>query len=208
MTRPDGTAATNDDCDDADPTVGPPSLWYPDGDRDGFGAGDPFDPTPTCDPPGPGLRPDWVGLDCDDGEPTTFPGAPEVCEDGIDQDCDGSDVLCIAYVGEYLVHDGPVWTSSPETYSCIEACAEIFGGDPLTYRCSIDPSLDPESITGTAWLSEHGSAAYCRSGGTELPDDTKECDTYFTTGCRSAYIADNCGDGSTNYCWIVGAVVD
>jgi hypothetical protein len=94
--RPDGTAPNDDDCDDVDPAVGPPSLWYPDGDRDGFGAGDPVDPTPTCDSPGPGLRPDWIGLDCDDGEARIFPGADEVCEDGIDQDCDGADKLCIA----------------------------------------------------------------------------------------------------------------
>ncbi|MFT5454204.1 MAG: hypothetical protein ACI9K2_000680 [Myxococcota bacterium] len=94
--RPEGTAPNDDDCDDDDPSVGPPSLWYSDGDRDGFGAGDPVDPTPTCDSPGPGLRPDWIGLDCDDGEARIYPGAEEVCEDGIDQDCDGEDKLCIA----------------------------------------------------------------------------------------------------------------
>jgi hypothetical protein len=93
--RPDGTSASNDDCDDADPTVGPPSLWFPDVDSDGFGAGDPVDPTPTCDAPGPGLRPEWVGLDCDDSAPLTYPGAEEICEDGIDQDCDGEDRSCI-----------------------------------------------------------------------------------------------------------------
>ncbi|MFT4624485.1 MAG: hypothetical protein ACI8PZ_003144 [Myxococcota bacterium] len=96
--RPDGTAATDDDCDDADPEVGPPTLWYADGDRDGFGAGEPVDPTPTCDPPGPGLRPEWVGLDCDDLDPLSFPGADEVCEDGIDQDCDGADRRCAGNV--------------------------------------------------------------------------------------------------------------
>ncbi|MFT4622738.1 MAG: hypothetical protein ACI8PZ_001394 [Myxococcota bacterium] len=96
--RPDGTSATNDDCDDADPTVGPPSLWYGDADRDGFGAGEPVDPTPTCDPPGPGLTPEWVGLDCDDGDPSVYPRAPEVCEDGVDQDCDGRDALCTSYM--------------------------------------------------------------------------------------------------------------
>ncbi len=93
--RPDGTAATNDDCDDRDPTVGRPSLWLPDTDRDGFGAGDPADPVPSCDPPGPGLAPDWIGEDCDDRDSLSYPDAEEICEDGIDQDCDGEDRSCI-----------------------------------------------------------------------------------------------------------------
>ncbi|MFT5459902.1 MAG: cysteine-rich repeat protein, partial [Myxococcota bacterium] len=92
--RPDGTAASNDDCDDADPEVGPPSLWYADDDGDGFGAGEPIDPDPSCDSPAPGARPEWVGLDCGEGDPTIYPGAEEVCEDGIDQDCDGLDKSC------------------------------------------------------------------------------------------------------------------
>ncbi len=94
--RPDGTAATNDDCDDDDPTVGPPSLWYEDADRDGFGAGDPLSPTPSCDYPDARARPDWIGLDCDDGNVQIYPGAEEICENGIDEDCDGEDKLCIA----------------------------------------------------------------------------------------------------------------
>ncbi|MFT4624965.1 MAG: hypothetical protein ACI8PZ_003631 [Myxococcota bacterium] len=116
--RPDGTAARNDDCDDADPSVGPPSLWYGDGDRDGFGAGEPVDPTPTCDPPGPGLRPEWIGLDCDDGEARIFPGAEEVCEDGIDQDCDGLDEPCIVLDSVYDGYESEgrwvyFWKSDP-----------------------------------------------------------------------------------------------
>ncbi len=113
--RPDGTAATNDDCDDRDPTVGPPSLWYPDGDRDGFGAGEPLDPVPTCESPAPGARPDWIGLDCDDVDPTAYPDAPEVCEDGIDQDCDGVDAGCSIDVAICYAVPNPAYETDVET---------------------------------------------------------------------------------------------
>ncbi len=94
--RPEASAATNDDCDDSDPTVGPPSLWYEDTDGDGFAPEgiDPADPVPSCDPPSPGLRPLWVGIDCLPDDPMSYPDAEEICEDGIDQDCDGRDRSC------------------------------------------------------------------------------------------------------------------
>ncbi|MFT4627021.1 MAG: hypothetical protein ACI8PZ_005702 [Myxococcota bacterium] len=199
--RPDDAAFTDDDCDDTDPTIGPPSVWMPDGDGDGFGAGLPVDPTPTCEPPADALGPDWRGMDCDDGAPLVYPGAPEVCEDGIDQDCDGGDLPCITYVGSFLVDDGPGWMTSPPTLSCAEACAELFGGTADTYKCSIDASLDPETITRTAWVSEYGSADHCMSGGDPLGDTEKNCALYDTSGCQSAYIQDNCYDGSENHCW-------
>ncbi|MFT5457510.1 MAG: hypothetical protein ACI9K2_004004 [Myxococcota bacterium] len=127
--RPDGTAATNDDCDDADPTVGPPSLWLEDGDGDGFGAGDPADPVPTCDPPGPGLFPDWRGIDCDPGDPTIFPGAEEVCEDGIDQDCDGADAEC--FVDPFDFWRADLWASHPPGFDYVDGSLLVTGGDAV-----------------------------------------------------------------------------
>ena len=126
--RPEGTAATNDDCDDADPTVGPPSLWLEDGDGDGFGAGDPFDPVPTCDPPGPGLFPDWIGLDCGPDDPTVYPGAEEICEDGIDQDCDGLDKPCIGelFLAASRYGESGLWAVDTRTG------VTRFVGDPRT----------------------------------------------------------------------------
>ena len=74
----------------------------------------------------------------------------------------------------------------------------LFGGAPDGYACS----LSPDEITGTAWLSEYGSADYCGPDGVALDDDTKVCDVYDTSGCQSAYIRDNCGGGgSINYCF-------
>ena len=100
-------------------------------------------------------------------------------------------------VGSYDVDDGPEWSDSPPTYTCQEACALLFGGGAGDYACSITP----DSVTGTAWLSEYGSAAYC-AGGIALPHNTKVCDVHSMSGCQSAYIRDNCGGGtSINYCF-------
>jgi hypothetical protein len=74
----------DDDCDgttDEDPVDG--TLWYPDGDGDGYGVpGKPSEP--ECHPPagyGDGID------DCDDADVDTYPGAEEQC-DGFDNDCD------------------------------------------------------------------------------------------------------------------------
>ncbi len=101
--RPDGTAASNDDCDDADPEIGRPSLWYVDADGDGWAGldGEPVSPTPSCEPPYPGLGPDWRDTDCDDTDPLTYPGAPEICDDDIDQDCNGDPTCCGHYLDEH-----------------------------------------------------------------------------------------------------------
>lgn len=55
---------------------------YPDGDGDGFGAGD---AELYC--PGEGAGLSDSPLDCNDDDPTVFPGATERCN-GIDDDCD------------------------------------------------------------------------------------------------------------------------
>ncbi|MFT4627440.1 MAG: hypothetical protein ACI8PZ_006124 [Myxococcota bacterium] len=100
-------------------------------------------------------------------------------------------------VGSFDVDAGPEWDASPPTYTCQEACALNFGGVAGDYACSIFS----DSITGTGWMSEYGSAAYC-AGGIDLPHDTKVCDVYDAAGCQSAYIRDNCGGGeSINYCF-------
>lgn len=99
----EATAGT--DCDDADAGVYPgaaehcddrdedcdgivdedavdPSLWYPDGDYDGQGAGEPS--VEGCAPPSGASA---SGEDCDDNDPRVYLGAPELC-DLEDNDCD------------------------------------------------------------------------------------------------------------------------
>lgn len=83
----DGVSA-EEDCDDADPSVGEATTWYPDADGDGYG--DDGEALSRC--PGESL-PDgtWIttGGDCDDSSPEAAPGLEEICTDDLDNDCDG-----------------------------------------------------------------------------------------------------------------------
>ncbi|MBM4367439.1 MAG: hypothetical protein FJ102_14600 [Deltaproteobacteria bacterium] len=105
---PDGYAANDDDCDDADGAVNPGEMevcndvdddcdgeadesaaadaatWYRDGDSDGYG--DPRAPTDACDQPTGYVA---NATDCDDGDSGVFPAAEEFCG-GVDHDCDGA----------------------------------------------------------------------------------------------------------------------
>jgi hypothetical protein len=78
----------DEDCDGlVDEDVELATLWYPDGDGDGFGAWEPAVVVGVCTSPPPGHTLDEG--DCDDAAATVFPDAPEVC-DGLDNDCDGA----------------------------------------------------------------------------------------------------------------------
>ena len=83
----DGTADSAVTDDSGDPTTDCSEVtWWPDADRDGFGAMD-EDTVDACEQPEEG----WVrnGRDCDDGDPSVWPGVVDATCDGIDQNCDG-----------------------------------------------------------------------------------------------------------------------
>ncbi|HHS97401.1 MAG TPA: hypothetical protein ENK08_05805, partial [Chloroflexi bacterium] len=69
----------------------PRSVFYADGDGDGYGTG--LDTVQGCAPP-----PGYVAEagDCDDASAAVHPGATELCN-GVDDDCDGlADEKCLA----------------------------------------------------------------------------------------------------------------
>ncbi|MCB9742319.1 MAG: putative metal-binding motif-containing protein [Alphaproteobacteria bacterium] len=72
----------DDDCDDSVDEEGVDGAdFYPDGDGDGFGAGDGVS---ACEAPSGHVD---NAEDCDDGDASVHPGADELCDDA-DQDCD------------------------------------------------------------------------------------------------------------------------
>jgi hypothetical protein len=75
----------DDDCDgETDEDAVDESLWFADGDGDGFG--DPAAAVSACSPPSGHVDDD---SDCDDADDEVSPGAAETCNDR-DDDCDGA----------------------------------------------------------------------------------------------------------------------
>jgi hypothetical protein len=102
-----------------------------------------------------------------------------------------------ALIGSYSVVGGPLWTSDPPTYSCVEACALIFGGSSSDYGCS----TTPYRLDHRAFLSGWGDDSAC----TAPLADTYDLNTHYdcgSVGCSySAYVQDHCDANVTNYCW-------
>ena len=165
----DGDAAL--DCLDAD------CLAECDGDNDGY------------------YRDDYGYDDCDDGNAAINPAGIEVCGDGIDQDCSGADQNCGAVlVGSFVVSNGPLWGNNPPTTSCIETCAQLFGGLAATYECSTSALVINNIASSSSW-----GVAGCGT----VPEGYKFGAFYNcgVVGCStSAFVSDNC-IGATNYCF-------
>ncbi len=111
------------------------------------------------------------------------------------------------FVGSYAVFDGPSWPTNPPVYSGREAAALIFGGLFTDYAISIDPSMDPNTITNTAWYDGWGEHQgmifhedYKLDVGNPGYNDPQGLNT-----ARSAYVQDGLFDTQAfrNYVWRV-----
>lgn len=127
-------------------------------------------------------------------------------------------VLCAAgqviagpvYVGSFQVDQGPPWPTVPLAYTGQEAAALLFGGVASDYWISTNPSIDPTTLTHTAWYSTWGGAC----GGT-YPCGTEYAENYVhnsggyyqNPGDVSAYVTDwAVGSQYANYVWSAVAV--
>ena len=113
------------------------TAYYPDGDRDGYGAGM---PQSFC---GSGSR---VGFsknkdDCDDTKDTVNPGVVEVPGNGVDEDCNGSEKCFVDNDGDQFRSFDKATRDTPN-FNCADAglaFETMPGGD----RCDTDKNAHP-----------------------------------------------------------------
>jgi hypothetical protein len=147
---PSGYVADASDCNDAEASVNPDTLWYPDYDVDGFGRDELA--VLSCEQPN-----GYVinNLDCDDNAGHINPDAEEIC-DGLDSNCDGKqDADDI---------DGDLDGQTPCQGDCDDLDSTVLlGGEEicddgldndcdsrLNNNCAEDTSASDMTITGSA----------------------------------------------------------
>ena len=97
-------------------------------------------------------------------------------------------------VGSYAVSSGPSWTDDGPVYTCLEACAIVFGGVASDYKCSTDGVLVNNQAWSSSWGSGCNVVAEDYKFGTNTACGSNMCYT-------SAYVSDWCYSGETNYCF-------
>jgi len=114
------------------------------------------------------------------------------------------------YVGSFMVSDGPSWSTNPPVLNAQEAAAQIFGGSPSDYAISTDSNtVDPNTITNTAWATEWGTPG-CLIVAENFSFDAGAPGYNDPGGVGSAlssYVTDNCtgaGNG-VNYVWLAAS---
>jgi hypothetical protein len=104
-------------------------------------------------------------------------------------------------IGSFVVHDGPDLSLNPVVLSCLDTCAQIFGGVVTDYRCSTSDVV----VDNSAFVSGWGDATFCTTpvaGDFKLEDPANPGYDCGSAGCSySAYVLDNCTGDEINYCW-------
>ena len=189
------------DCDGVADNGVSTSLWYVDGDGDGYG--DDSTAVEACVAPAGSVA---EGGDCDDSDPAYAPGAAELdCTDPADYNCDGST--------GYADADGDGFAACEE---CDDANLSAFPGavevcDGIDQDC--DGAVDNAAIDASIWYSDGDADGYgddttaveacvAPAGSVAVGGDCDDSDPAYAPGAAELDCTDpadyNC-DGSTGY---------
>lgn len=90
--------------------------------------------------------------------------------------------------------DNPVsWRNRPPTYSCLESCSLVFGGEAEDYSCSTVDTF----VNHQAFYQVYGHS----EAEVDAEDADLSCETYTHSGCKTAYVGDHMWLEERNYCW-------
>jgi hypothetical protein len=152
--------SVDNDCDgwidDSDPTieVSSDSVWYFDGDDDGYG--DEAESVLACVAP-EGYLAD--SDDCDDTDASTYPGATEVWYDGIDQDCAGDGDSDADGDGYDAIEVGGSDDDDTDP-SCWSDCMDGLTPDDAAFSCEALAEDHPSADNGWYWIAPEGVPMY------------------------------------------------
>ena len=188
-TVPAGYVANSSDCNDADASINPTTVWYADADGDGYGSS--ARTAVQCTQPG-----GYVSntLDCDDTRASVSPADAETCNSR-DDDCDGSIDETGASGCTTYYYDGDNDGYGSTTSACLCASSSATGYDVTNASDCYDANSSAYPGSGTQSTSSRGDGNYdynCDSVQTKL----------YTTGYACA--ADEyCVFGACVYtsCW-------
>lgn len=134
----------------------------------------------------------------------------------------GSVIALPVYVGSFNVFDGPSGSLAPQPLSAREVAAMLYGGVYTDYAISISDSLDPDSITHSAWLDGYFDSQYLETAAAEDFVTVPPSGLYDDYPAYSAWVCDHAdcaadgyessegwfGFNYTNYVWRLNTVID
>jgi hypothetical protein len=96
-----------------------------------------------------------------------------------------------AYVGSFNVFDGAFVGDVPDVLSARQAAAYLFGGVYSDYAISVSSSLDPLTISHSAWLDGYFDPQYLETPADEDFVGTLSSGKYDDYGAYSALVCDH-----------------
>lgn len=101
------------------------------------------------------------------------------------------------YIGSFNVGAGPAGFTNPAVQSCVDTCAQLFGGLATDYECSTGAG----SVDNLAKASTWGIFG-CQTVAEDFSEDQGtgyDCGAPYCS--TSAYVSDNCYFNDFNHCW-------